>query len=93
MPPNALMIFASAAFLGAVAFSKPVADTAFDDISADRLSAAEISALVGGASGLPPNCEAFYFPDPVTGELVCNAVVCTAPGGFKEIFDCSEFGL
>ena len=58
-----------------------------------RLSSAELARLRTG--GVPSNCEVFWLPDPVTGELRCEAVVCRDEDdlGIPEIFDCSEFGL
>lgn len=56
-----------------------------------RLSSAELASIRAGS--VPSNCEVFWLPDPVTGELQCGAVVCPDSDGFPEIFDCSEFGL
>jgi hypothetical protein len=57
-----------------------------------RLSSDEIARIRTG-SGVPSNCEVFWLPDPITGELSCGAVVCRDSSGVPEIFDCSEFGL
>lgn len=98
MTPKLLMTAAIAGLLGTSALAAPTAPAETDapvapEAPTVQLSSAEIDGYLGTKSNLPPNCEAFYFPDPVTGELVCNAVVCTSPGGWKEIFECSEFGL
>ena len=92
MIPDLLMTIAAAALLGAATLG---GDPATDgEAFSDRMSSAEIGALITPeAANLPPNCEAFYFPDPVTGELICNAVVCTSAGGSLSIHECSEFGL
>jgi hypothetical protein len=89
MTLNLLMAVAVAGVLGNTGMSLDAGSAE----TADRLSSTEIGAVLNSKSNLPPNCEAFYFPDPVTGEPVCSAVVCTSPSGWKEIFDCSDFGL
>lgn len=70
--------------------SKPVQVEQTTDLS-KRLSSAELASIRAGS--VPSNCEVFWLPDPVTGELQCGAVVCEGSDGFPEIFDCSEFGL
>lgn len=56
-----------------------------------RLSSAELASIRAGS--VPGNCEVFWLPDPVTGELQCDAVVCRSSGGMPSIHECSEFGL
>ena len=59
----------------------------------ERLSAAQLAGLRGQADPLPPYCQAFYTEDPLTGQLICDAVVCHPPRGVASIHECFEFGL
>ncbi len=105
MTSKFLLTATAIGLFGAAALAAPVTSEerpAPDAVEAPKvqLSSDEIATVLSSAATLPPNCEAFYFPDPVTGEPVCSAVVCQEDNPLTPWFDpesvfyeCSEFGL
>lgn len=91
-----VLAVASAAAIGGMAVANGALSSEEPAAAAflgERLSAAQLAELRGVADQLPPYCQASYSQDPLTGQLICDAVVCYPPGGVASIHECSEFGL